>query len=57
MDGPLKAQPVGHQEHVVVLLRAKTQGCAPLPIFGQRVQHERKVRMRERAKHEGESQA
>ena len=35
----------------MVLLRAKAQGCAPLPIFGQRVQHERELRMRESAKH------
>ena len=52
----MKAQPISHQEPVVVLLRGKTQRC-PLPIFAQRVQHERELRMRESAKDEGESPA
>ena len=49
LEGPLKAQPVSQQEHLVVLLRAKEQGCAPLLIFSQRVQHKREL-----AKNEGE---
>ena len=40
----------------MVHLRGETQRV-PLPIFGQRVQREGELRMRERAKHEGESQA
>ena len=43
----------------MVHLRGETQRV-PLPIFGQRVQYERELRflrMRESAKHEGESQA
>ena len=33
--------------HAAGLLRAKAQGCAPLPMISQRVQHERELRMRE----------
>ena len=47
LEGPLKAQPVGHQEHVVVLLRGGTQGCTAAHIRPE-------SSARERAQNEGE---